>query len=300
MPSVMTVPPGLSAADPAARFLDHLATLQRARRMRSALFAFVFALLFAAAIRVGEVDLWRLAQGLPKIVEYVGRTLPELSRGSLADDLAEWMWGFDEWLLLLGDTVLMAYVGAAIGASAALLLSFPATRTLVARPLPYIAARRLLELARTVPELVYALVFVYAFGLGPFAGVLAIAVHSTGALGKLFAEVNENVDPGPIDGMRSTGACWLQAIRFGVLPQVLPNVLSYTLLRFEINVRGAAVLGIVGAGGIGEELYLAVRQFVYHDVSAILVLILAAVTVIDMICERLRHALIGAETLRGA
>jgi phosphonate transport system permease protein len=104
-----------------------------------------------------------------------------------------------------------------------------------------------MEFSRTVPELVFALIFVVAFGLGPMAGVLAIAIHTMGALGKLFAEVVENIDMKPIDGVVATGANWVQKIRFAVLPQVLSNFTSYALLRFEINGRGAAVLGFVGA-----------------------------------------------------
>jgi phosphonate transport system permease protein len=152
----------------------------------------------------------------------------------------------------------------------------------------------MLELLRTVPTLVLALVFVYAFGLGPFAGVLAIAVHTAGALGKLFAEEHENTAPGPVEGVRAAGGSWAQQMRFGVLPQSLPGLLSYGLLRFEINVREASVLGIVGAGGIGEELYLAVRQFEYQDISAILVLILLTVAAIDLLCGRLRARVLGA------
>jgi phosphonate transport system permease protein len=138
---------------------------------------------------------------------------------------------------------------------------------------------------------------VFAFGIGPLAGVLAIAIHTTGSLGKLFSEVNENADHGPIEGLRATGAGWLQSMGFGVVPQVLPVFLSYTLLRFEINVRGAAIVGFVGAGGIGQELYLVIRQFIYPDISAIVLLIIATVTAIDLVSERLRHAVIGRENL---
>jgi phosphonate transport system permease protein len=137
-------------------------------------------------------------------------------------------------------------------------------------------------------------------GLGPLAGVLAIAVHSAGSLGKLFAEVNESIDRGPGDGVVAAGGNWPQVIRYAVVPQVMPNFLSYTLLRFEINVREASVLGIVGAGGIGQELYLAVRQFEYQDISAIVLLIVATVAIIDLVCEQIRHRLIGAETLMAA
>ena len=126
-------------------------------------------------------------------------------------------------------------------------------------------------------------------------GVLALAIHTLGALGKQFAEVAENVDMKPVEGAIATGASRILAIRFAVLPQVMSNFASYTLLRFEINVRGAAVMGFVGAGGIGQDLMEAVRKFYYSDVSAILLLIITTVVVIDLVTERLRHAIIGLE-----
>lgn len=278
----------LAQRDAAARWRQ--AALARRRAVLSGAAVFLAAMILAA--HVGEVDLRRLAAGLPMAADYIGRTIPTLRLDTLGDDLAEWMWGFGHWLRLLGDTLLIAYGGTVLGGMAALLLSFPAAATFAPR-WAVMPARRLLELARTVPVLVLALIFVYAFGLGPLPGMLAIAVHSTGALGKLFAEEHENAQHGPVDGIRSAGGSWAQQMRYGVLPQSMPGVLSYGLLRFEINVREASVLGIVGAGGIGEELYLAVRQFEYPDISAIVVLILATVAVIDLLCERLRRRVIG-------
>ena len=158
--------------------------------------------------------------------------------------------------------------------------------------------RRSLEFCRTVPDIVFALLFVYALGLGPFPGVLAIAIHTVGALGKQFAEVVENIDMKPVDGIRATGATWVEEIRFAVIPQVLSNFVSYTLLRFEINVRGASVMGFVGAGGIGKELLSSIRQFYYSDVSAILLMIIVTVFVIDLLTERLRHRFLRIEAPR--
>ncbi len=155
--------------------------------------------------------------------------------------------------------------------------------------------RRLLEFARTVPAIVFALIFVIAFGLGPIPGVLAIAVHSSGALGKLFSEVVENADMKPVEGIRSTGASWLSCMRFAVLPQVIAGFVSYTLLRFEMNVREASVMGFVGAGGIGQELVVAIRKFYYSDVSAILLTIILTVFLIDIGTGWLRARLFGAE-----
>jgi phosphonate transport system permease protein len=269
----------------------------RQRRLTASAWIAMLVLLAAVAAQIGEVSLERLLRGLPMAADYVWRTIPELRWSSLGADLAEWMWGIQDWVPLLLDTILIAYTGTVLGAFAALLLSFPAASTLAPRWVVQ-ASRRLLELARTVPTLVFALIFVYAFGLGPLAGVLAIAMHTFGALGKLFAEVHENADLQPVDAIRAAGGNWPQAMRYGVLPQSLPGLLSFGLLRFEINVREASVLGIVGAGGIGEELYLSVRQFSYPDISAILLLILLTVSLIDMLCAQMRHRVIGAESLR--
>jgi phosphonate transport system permease protein len=155
--------------------------------------------------------------------------------------------------------------------------------------------RRLLELFRTVPELVFALIFVYAFGLGPLPGVLAIAVHSMGALGKLFSEVNENIASGPGEGVRAAGGNWMHLVRYAVLSQVLPDFASYTLLRFEINVRASSVIGCVGAGGIGQELFSVIRQFIYVDISALVLLLIITVALIDITCERFRRRLLGEQ-----
>jgi phosphonate transport system permease protein len=243
----------------------------------------------------GEVDLARFWSGLPRLGSYIRDILPTLTVANLPADISEWFWGFDKWLLLLGDTLLVAYVGTALGAVFGCCLCFVASANLTRSRAARIAARRTLEFCRTVPEIVFALMFVYAFGLGPVAGVLAIAIHTTGALGKLFAEVVENIDMNPVEGVAATGGSWLETVRFAVLPQVASNFASYTLLRFEINVRGSTVLGFVGAGGIGKELISAIRQFYYTDVSAILLMIVLTVIVIDMATETLRHRLIGLE-----
>ncbi|WP_342449607.1 phosphonate ABC transporter, permease protein PhnE [Falsiroseomonas frigidaquae] len=281
----------LATADWAAR--------SRARSLRALAGTLVFLAAIAVAGQVGQVDFGRLLAGLPMAADYIGRTLPVLRAETLGADIAEWFWGFDLWVGLLLDTILIGYTGTVLGGAAGLLLSFPAATTLAPRWAVELS-RRVLEFARTVPTLVFALIFVYAFGLGPLAGVLAIALHSMGALGKLFAEVHENADLRTVDAVRATGGSWTQAMRYGVLPQSVPGVLSFGLLRFEINVREASVLGLVGAGGIGEELYLSVRQFEYPDISAILLLILATVMLIDQICTWLRHRILGVEALRVA
>jgi phosphonate transport system permease protein len=234
-------------------------------------------------------------KGAPGILDYASRTVPTLRLAHLAENLAAWYWGLGKWLSALWDTVVIALLATLLGSAGACLLCFSASRNLVRRASIVFVARRLTEVARAVPDLVYALVFVFAFGLGPLPGVLAIAVHTAGALGKLFAEVNESVAPGPLEGLRACGANWWQVIRYAVMPQVLPNFLSYALLRLEINVRSASVVGFVGAGGLGQELMFVIRQFLYEDVSAIVLLLLVTVAVIDMLCERVRHSVIGQE-----
>lgn len=246
----------------------------------------------------GEVDARKFAENFWRFPAYFLSTIPSLSLATLPADLAEWMWGLNRWLRLLGDTLLIAYVGTLTGAIGGFVLCFLASANLVRSPAAVFVTRRALEICRTVPEIVFALIFVLAYGLGPLAGVLAIAIHTLGALGKQFAEVVENIDSKPVDGVLASGASWVEMVRFAVVPQVMANFASYALLRFEINVRGAAVMGFVGAGGIGQDLIEAVRKFYYTDVSAILLLIIIAVMLIDFVTERVRHRLIGLENGR--
>ena len=245
----------------------------------------------AAAFHVSEVSPVRLWNGLPAMASYIWGTLPEVSLATLGRDLGSWMWGWKRWLPMLWETILIAYTGTLLGAVAGLLLSFFAARNLTPHPVLGAATRRLLELARTVPELVYALLFVIAFDLGPLAGVLALGLHAAGALGKLSLELLEHVEPRPIEGMRASGANWLETMRFGAAPQILPGFLGYTLFRFELNVRSSAVIGFVGVGGIGQELYVATRQFVYQDISAIIFLLVVAVALLDQLSELARRRL---------
>jgi phosphonate transport system permease protein len=266
-----------------------------AKRRRLLLAVALFLVAVAASAWMGEVALEKFVRNLWRFFAYFGNTVPPLSLATLWSDLAEWFWGLKRWLRLLGDTILIAYVGTLVGVICGFCLCFLASANLVRSRAVVFAARRTLEFCRTVPEIVFALIFVLAYGLGPLPGVLAIAIHTTGALGKLFAEVVENIDPKPLDGVAASGGNWFERIRFAVLPQVLSNFVSYALLRFEVNVRGAAVMGFVGAGGIGQDLIEAVRKFYYTDVSAILILIIIAVMIIDGATERVRHALIGME-----
>jgi phosphonate transport system permease protein len=254
----------------------------------------VLVLLFVASIGA-EVNLRTLFTYFGNFISYFDRIL-KLDDGSRVwSNGAEWFWGWHKWLLLLGETILISYVGTLLGTVTAFALNFLAAENTSPAPWLRFTVRRLLEFARTVPGIVFALIFVIAFGLGPMAGVLAIAIHSSGALGKQFSEIVENVDMKPVEGIRSTGASWLSCIRFAVLPQVIAGYVSYALLRFEMNVRDASVMGFVGAGGIGQEFIVAIRKFYYSDVSAILVMVIMAVFVIDIATGWLRARLFGAE-----
>jgi len=292
-----TAPPAPHAADARiGELLDGYRARMRAPRRRALLVALAVAALALLAGRVAEVDPARLWQHLGAFFDYFDRitALEAAPDRRVWTAPGEWFWGWRKWGLLLLDTMLIAYVGTVLGALCGFGLGFVAAGNLVASPWTRGAARRLLEFCRTVPDIVFALVFVMAFGLGPVPGVLAIAIHTAGALGKLFSEVVENAAPGPIEGARAAGASWPAVVRFAVLPQVLPNFCSYAMLRFEINVRQASVLGFVGAGGIGQDLIEAIRKFYLNDVSAILLMIVLAVMLIDLATERLRHRLIGA------
>ncbi|MGV3573919.1 MAG: phosphonate ABC transporter, permease protein PhnE [Devosia sp.] len=273
---------------------------QSTRRNWTLLYGALFLAALLGSIAVSDFSISGLVEGLPMAWNYIAGTLPKLTIENFWGDVANWYWGLRFWTRLLVETILMGFVGTVLGGVLALALCFPASRNLVENTGIYFAARRALEFCRTVPELVFALIFVFAFGLGPFAGVLAIAVHTAGSLGKLFAEVNENVDPRPIEGVRASGGNWPMVMRLGVVPQALPNYASYLLLRLEINVRGASALGLVGAGGIGQDLYVAIRQFEYTDISAIMLLLILTTSVIDIICETIRHRLIGHDLAASA
>ena len=255
------------------------------------------ALLLAA--RISEAYPQTILEGLPRIGEYFHKLLPSLRWHALLGgsqtegSLAYWFYRLDSWAWLLFVTAQMAALATLLGAVAGFCMCFAAAANLAPNRATYIFFRRFLEMFRTVPDIVYALILVYAFGVGPPAGIFAIAAHTTGALGKLFAEAVENADMRPWEGVRAAGGNWLQGVRFAILPQVLPNFLSYVLLRFEINVRTSTIIGFVGAGGIGQELYLVISKNYYEEISAIIVLIIVVVAMIDLLSERLRSWAIG-------
>ena len=228
---------------------------QAAKRRTTLVGIAVLAVLVVIAAWTAEVNLATLSTNIYRFGDYFTRIFYLDTGKSVFTDIygseASWFWGLGRWLDRLWDTLLIAYLGTLLGAIGAFFLCFAATMNLATGKSQRFFARRFLEFCRTVPELVFALIFVVAFGLGPVPGVLAIMIHTVGALGKLFAEVVENIDMKPVEGAIASGATRWQAIRYAVLPQVLPNFTSYALLRFEVNVRGASVMGFVGAGGIG-------------------------------------------------
>jgi len=267
------------------------------RRSRRAATLFYGAVLIACLIVsawVSEAFPETLAAGLPRVGEYFHKLAPKLEWAKLLSDvktegsIAYWFYRADLWGWMLFETTQIAALATLFGFCAALALCFTASVNLAPNRAVYLVSRRVLELFRTVPDIVYALILVYAFGVGPPAGIFAIALHTTGALGKLFAEVVENADMRPWEGVRAAGGTWLHGVRYAILPQVLPNFLSYLLLRFEINVRGSTVIGFVGAGGIGQELYLVIAKNYYEEIGAIIIMIILTVALIDMISERLR------------
>jgi phosphonate transport system permease protein len=263
------------------------------KRLRVALGAAVFFVLLVIASIGAEVNLWTLFTYFGHFVSYFDRILTLDDGQRVWTSIADWFWGWRKWSLLLGETILISYVGTLLGAVLGFALTFLTTENTAPSPWLRFVIKRFMEFCRTVPGIVFALIFVIAFGLGPMAGVLAIAIHCIGALGKQYAEMVENIDMKPVEGVRSTGASWLSCMRFAVLPQVAAGFASYTLLRFEINVRESSVMGFVGAGGIGMELITAIRKFYYSDVSAILLMIVLTVFVIDIGTGWLRGRLFG-------
>jgi phosphonate transport system permease protein len=254
----------------------------------------VFGLAFIGSAIIGQFRISYL-KDIPNMLNYIEETLPVLRLPYLGHDIDVWYGRGGIWVSDMFDTILIAFLSTLISTVLAFILCFPASKNLNQNSVIYFLVRRILDVARGVPELVYAMIFVFAFNLGPLPGVFAIAVHSMGSLGKLFSEVNENIDWESVEGIRSTGANWFQIIRYAVVPQVLPNFISYAILRFEINIRASTIIGMVGAGGIGVELMFAIRQFQYQDISAIVLMIIVVVMSLDMVCERIRHNIIRRE-----
>lgn len=309
MATAARMAPVAPGQDAVALFEAHRAQLMRDKRLANLLLLALFLGFLAWSVWVSQFWPERLAEGFPRILEYFASIIPVLNWDLLFEarnaegrfppgSLGFWYNDFWKYIALIGETILMAITATLLATGFALILALLAARNVTPAPWVGVAARRFLEFCRGVPEILFALVLVFAVGIGPLAGVIAITIHATGALGKLFAEVIENASMRPVDGITSLGGTWAQQMRYGILPQVLPNFTSYAFFRFEINVRASAVVGFVGAGGIGAELSYVINFFSDDRVVAVLILIVLTVTVIDLLSERARHALIGKESLR--
>ncbi|WP_062119042.1 phosphonate ABC transporter, permease protein PhnE [Aureimonas sp. AU40] len=216
-----------------------------------------------------------------------------------AGNMAEYATGFlhpdfSPWRSYLSEMVVTVQI-AIWGTFLAVVLSVPFGILSAKNMAPwwvYQPSRRLMDLFRAIHEVVFAVLFVVAVGLGPFAGVMALFVHTTGILAKLFSEAVEAIDPRPVEAIRTTGASRLQQIVYGVIPQVLPLWISFSLYRLESNVRSATVLGVIGAGGIGQILFESIRGFYYPQASAMLLIIVATVSLMDILSQTLRKRVI--------
>jgi phosphonate transport system permease protein len=190
------------------------------------------------------------------------------------------------------ETVQMALAGTFIALLAAFPLGFLAARNTTPHPLVYHSVRAVLNLLRTIPDLALGLLFVAAVGLGAFAGTLALAIHTATVLGKLLSESVENIDEGIVEAIRATGAGYSQILSFAVLPQILPDLISFSLYRLETNIRAASVLGLIGAGGIGYLMNTSFRTFQYQEAAAIVLVLIALVMVVDYLSSRLRNLVV--------
>jgi len=234
---------------------------------------------YAYCWRLADVDPGRLARGLSRMAGWAASAWPPAT---------------DELSLILAraaDTVAIAVVGTSLAAVIALVLCVPAARTLTPARAGRLLSRLTLNTLRGVDSFVFALLFVAAVGLGPFAGMLGVALHSAGTMGKLFAESIEDLPPGPLDAARLTGASRLKVVSWAVAPDALPGLASVALYVFEFNIRSSIVLGVVGAGGIGQQLKNALELLDFPRVLTVVLVILAMVTIVDQLSSRLRRAI---------
>jgi phosphonate transport system permease protein len=267
---------------------SYLAQVQR-RRLYGSLTLLIFVLLMVSGFNIADDrnagGFW---VGLHQIGDYPKDILTEA--WAKRADLPRLM---IEFLPALVETINIAAVSTLVGAASGLVFALMATRGLARWPRLTPLFRRMMDIMRAMPEIVIALVLIFVLGGGPVPAMIAIALHTTGALGKMFSEVAENADLKPVEGLESTGASWVQRMWLGVMPQVAPNFLSYALLRFEINIRASAILGFVGAGGIGYELRNAMSWGPgrFDEAAAIFVLLFGTIVCFDQISSRFRNQL---------
>ncbi|MCE7026509.1 phosphonate ABC transporter, permease protein PhnE [Jiella avicenniae] len=209
--------------------------------------------------------------------------MADYASGFLNPDFTDWRYYVEEMVVTVEIAVWGTFLSLIVSIPFGILCAHNMVPWWVLHP-----CRRLMDVFRAIHEVVWAVLFVVAVGLGPFAGVMALFVHNTGIMAKLFSEAVESIDPRPVEGIRSTGATRIQEVIFGVVPQVLPLWVSYTLYRLETNVRTATILGVIGAGGIGQVLFESVRGFYYPQSSAILVIVVVTVVLTDLLSQQLR------------
>lgn len=253
-----------------------LADGRRRRVRRGVALAGIAAIILLAFAYVGALEPERYRDAI--------RTLATLAGDAMPADFARWA----NWGRPLAQTVATSIAGTVLAAMLALPLGMLAAANVGSRAVRA-SVRMLLNALRAIPDLIWGIAFVAAVGFGPLPGVLALAVHSTGMLGKFYAEIIEHVDPSPADALRSHGVSRLGVLRFGVLPQVLPRLADVTLYRWEHNVRAATVLGVIGAGGLGLEIVTAFHLFEYREASALIAVMLLLVSVINLISDRVRR-----------
>lgn len=281
---------------------------QRTRQVRRGRLTAAGQLLLASAIVAASVQLSAVTENgvdsgwAERIVGFLGRMLPALRADVLLADretpgsLANWFHDWPLWLEGMRVTIAMALVGTATGGVLALALAFFAAGNLNRNRLGRHGVRRLFDATRTVPDVILALIFASAFSVGAVAGVLTLIIATTGSLGKLFSECLENAQMSQVEAVRATGGTWLHEMRFGIVPQMLPQLLSYALLRLEANLTIATALGVVGAGGIGVELQRAISFTQFDTYLAILLMTVACIFVVDMVSEGLRRGLTAGAT----
>ena len=276
--------PSLCPTDPGEVLARHQTLLQRSPLQRASSLAIpvALALLTAFAIWWLEIPFSQILTGLSSLAKFVALMFPPSTGGHLA-------------LLVkaMEETLAIAFLGTLIATVMAFPISFFAASNTTPHPLVRFLVRRALDTIRSIDALIWALVFVGVVGLGPFAGILAIAVSDTGALGKLFSEAIESTDARGRESVLASGGTQLLAVRFGLLPQVLPIIAGQILYYFESNVRSATIIGIVGAGGIGLQLSEQIRTYDFDQVAFAVIMILVTVAVIDVISGKLRFAIIG-------
>lgn len=269
---------------------DAYLDLVRRRKLYGGIILLIFVLLMVSGFRIAEDrNAGGFLDGLPMVFAFPSEVISEAWEKRA--NLPALFWQHVPSLI---ETINIAAVSTLVGGLAAVWLALLSTRGLAPWPRLIPLFRRILDACRAMPEIVIALVLIYILGGGPVPAVIAIALHTAGALGKLFSEVAENADLKPVEGLQSVGATWVQRMWLGVVPQVAPNWISYALLRFEINVRASAILGFVGAGGIGYDLKIAMQwgQGRYDLVVAIFLLLFLTIVAIDRLSDRARAHLV--------